>query len=206
VAYTISAPAGTRVTIGTVSGGITVTDIKGEITANAISGAVRIANAGRIASVRSVSGDVEIIDTQTDGGIEVQSVSGSVVVRNVTAHRMDLGSVSGGVVIHDVKCERIGAHTISGSVDFAGALTRNGRYELSSHSGDVRLAVAGDTGFEVQAASFSGSVRSDVPITIQGNDLAGGRGRRHSMRGVFGDGSAVLDLRTFSGSIAISKR
>ncbi len=206
VAYTISAPAGTRLTIGSVSGGIKVADIKGDLTATTISGAVRIATAGRIASARSVSGDVEIIDTQIDGAVEAQSISGNVVLRNVTARRVDLGSVSGGVVVHDVQCERVDAHTISGSVDFAGSLVKNGRYELTSHSGDVRIAVAGNTGFELEANSFSGSVRSDLPVTLQGNDLAGGRGRRRAMRGVFGDGSAVLDVTTFSGSIVISKR
>jgi hypothetical protein len=205
VAFTISAPAGTRLTIGSVSGSIKVADIKGDLAAATISGAVRIANAGRIASARSVSGDVEITDTQIDGAVEAQSISGSVVLRNVTARRVDLGSVSGGVVVHDVQCERVEAHTISGSVDFAGSLAKNGRYELTSHSGDVRVAFAGNTGFELEANSFSGSVRSDVPITLQGTDRTMGRGRR-AMRGVFGDGSAVLDVTTFSGTIVISKR
>lgn len=207
VAYTVSAPAGTRMTIASISGNIKVSDIKGDLTANAISGSVRIANAGRIASTRSVSGDVEITDTQIDGAVEAQSISGSVTLRNVTARRVDLGSISGGVVLHDVQCERVEAHTISGSVDFAGSLARNGRYELNSHSGEVRVAIGGNTGFELQAESFSGSVRSDLPVTLQGGDTMGGRGRgRRALRGVYGDGSAVLDLTTFSGSIVISKR
>jgi hypothetical protein len=33
-----------------------------------------------------------------------------------------------------------------------------------------------------------------------------GRGRRTALTGTFGDGSAVLDLTTFSGSIIVSKR
>jgi hypothetical protein len=40
-------------------------------------------------------------------------------------------------------------------------------------------------------------------ITVQGSM---GAGRQRGLRGVFGDGSAVLDLTTFSGSIAIVKR
>lgn len=206
VSYTVSAPAGTRLTLASISGSIKVTDIKGDLTANSISGAVRIANAGRIAKTQSVSGDVEITDTQIDGAVEAQSISGSVVMRNVTARTVDLGSISGGLVVHDVQCERIEAHTISGSVDFAGSLAKNGRYELNSHSGEIRLALGGNTGFELQAESFSGSVRSDLPVTLQG-DRGEGRGpRRRALRGVYGDGSAILDLTTFSGSIVISKR
>ena len=206
VAYTITAPAGTRLTIDSISGTIRVSDIKGDLTLNTVSGGVRIASAGRIASAKSVSGDVEILDTQIDGAVEAQSVSGSVVLRKVTARRVELGSVSGDVIIQDVQSERVEAHSVSGNVDFGGALAKNGRYELTSHSGDVRISVAGATGFELEANSFSGSVRSDLSLTAtQGRDLDD-RGRRRTLRGVYGDGSAVLDVTTFSGSIVISKR
>jgi DUF4097 and DUF4098 domain-containing protein YvlB len=205
VAYTISAPAGTRLTIGSISGDIKVADIKGDLTINTISGAVHLANAGRIASAKSVSGDVEIVDTQIDGAVEAQSVSGSVVLRKVNARRINLGSVSGSVVIQDVQCDNVKANSVSGNVEFGGELARNGRYELTSHSGNVRLALAGSTGFELEADSFSGTVRSDFPVTLQGNDRREG-GRRRALRGVYGDGSAVLDVTTFSGTIVISKR
>jgi DUF4097 and DUF4098 domain-containing protein YvlB len=205
VAYSIAAPAGTRLTINSVSGSIRVADIKGDLTLNTVSGAVRIANAGRIAAAKSVSGDVEIIDTQIDGAVEAQSVSGNVVLRKITARRVELGSVSGSVVIEDVQSERVEAHSVSGNVDFGGALAKQGRYELTSHSGDIRISVAGGTGFELEADSFSGSIRSDLPIRTQGGDL-NDRGRRRALRGVHGDGSAVLDVTTFSGNIVISKR
>jgi hypothetical protein len=93
---------------------------------------------------------------------------------------------------------------VSGDVQFTGNLIRGGRYELSSHSGTVRAAVGGDTGFEVEATSFSGDVRSDFSLKLEGND--GGRRRNRTIRGVYGDGSAVLDLTTFSGNIVISRR
>ena len=88
---------------------------------------------------------------------------------------------------------------------FTGALARNGRYELKSFSGEVRLSLEGNSGFEVEANSFSGEVRSDFAITTRGTQ-SDRRGRRTVLNGTFGDGSAVLDLTTFSGSIVISKR
>jgi opacity protein-like surface antigen len=204
VNYNVSAPPNTRVTIASVSGSVRVSDIKGDLSANSVSGAVRIANAGRIGGAKSVSGDVEVVDTQSDGPIEAQSVSGSVLLRKLTARRVEVASVSGSVTIEDVQCDRVEAHSVSGNVDFAGALARGGRYELNSHSGDVRVAVAGTAGFEVDANSFSGSVHSDFPLSAQGGDER--RGRRRELRGVFGDGSAVLDITSFSGSVVITKR
>lgn len=203
VNYTVSAPAGTRLTINSISGSIRVSDIKGDVSANSISGTVRVANGGRIAAAKSVSGDVEIVDTQTDGTIEVQSISGGVTLRKVSARRIDVGSVSGAVTVQDSQCDRVEAHSVSGTVDFGGTLAKGGRYELNSHSGDVRVVLAGATGFELEANSFSGSIHSDLPLKVQGTD---DRTRRRSIQGVFGDGSAVLSVTTFSGNVAISRR
>ena len=206
VAYTVTAPAGTRLSIDSISGSIKVTDIKGDLNANSISGDVRISGAGRISTAKSISGTIEISETQADGAVAGSSVSGDVVFRRVTARRLDGGSVSGNIKVEDVQCERVSAGTTSGGVWFAGTLARNGRYELKSFSGEVRVLLAGNTGFEVDANSFSGDVRTDLTITRRGNTEPDRRGRRTTLSGTYGDGAAVLDLTTFSGSIVISKR
>lgn len=202
VTFNLAAPSGTRVFVNSVSGNISATDITGDLALESVSGSVRIANGGRVAAAKSVSGNVEVIDTEIEGLLEASSVSGSVIIRDVKARRADLGSVSGNVTVQDVNCERLEAQTVSGDVDFAGALARSGRYEFSSHSGTVRAAVAGNVGFELEATSFSGSVRSDLPLKSQSSGLT----RRQSLQGTYGDGSAILELTTFSGSIVVTKR
>jgi hypothetical protein len=205
VTYTIAAPAGTRLTVGSVSGSITVSDIKGDLSLNTVSGSVKATNAGRIANAKSVSGNVEIVETQADGEVEAESVSGNVVARKVNARQLTLGSISGTVVMEDVRCERVEGHSISGSVEYSGVLAKNGRYEFRSHSGDIRLSVTGGTGFELDANSFSGSLRSDLPLKLEnaGNDR---RRPQRALRGVWGDGSAVVNITTFSGSVVIARR
>jgi DUF4097 and DUF4098 domain-containing protein YvlB len=204
VAFNITAPAGARVNAKSISGGIKVSGIKGDLGIESVSGSLIIAEAGRIAQAKSVSGDVQISDTALEGALDAGSVSGNVSLRHVKARRLDLGSVSGNVVLEDVECERLNVQSVSGNVQFQGPLARSGRYALKSHSGDVRVAVSGGAGFELEASSFSGHVRSDFPVTIQGGSTPGRRQR--SLHGVYGDGSAVLDLTTFSGSIAVVKR
>jgi DUF4097 and DUF4098 domain-containing protein YvlB len=207
VAYTVSAPAGTHLSIETISGDVKVTDIKGDVSANSISGDVRISGAGRISAAKTISGTVEIAETQADGPVGGSSISGDVVFRRVTARRLDASSVSGNIKLEDVQCERVSAGTTSGSVWFGGTLAKSGRYELKSFSGEVRVALSGNTGFEVEANSFSGDVRTDFPITTRGGPPPNDRGRRHTtLAGTYGDGAAVLDLTTFSGSIVISKK
>lgn len=205
VAYTVTAPAGTRISVESISGSIRIADIKGDVSANTISGNVRISGAGRVNAAKSISGSIEIADAETDGALESSSVSGDVILRRVTARRIEAGTVSGNIKIDDVKCDRVSGKTTSGSVGFVGTLAKSGRYELGSFSGEVRLILAGGTGFEIDANSFSGDIRSDFDIVTKG-PVQTGRGRRTALTGTFGDGSAVLDLTTFSGSIVVTKR
>ena len=94
---------------------------------------------------RSISGNVEIIDTQdSTARSRPQSVSGNVApARSQRRGSSTLGTVSGNVTLEDVQCDRVEAQSISGNVEFGGALAQSGRYELNSLSGDVRIAVAG---------------------------------------------------------------
>jgi len=148
--------------------------------------------------IRSVSGDVRI--TGIHGELRAESVSGDVTVRDAQVRGLSAETVSGELRLANVTGDRVGAKSVSGGVDFSGPLAQGGRYEMKSHSGDVRVAVANDAGFELEATSFSGNVRSDLPVTIGGPGReavrTGGRGRQ-AMRGVHGDGSAFLSLTTF---------
>jgi DUF4097 and DUF4098 domain-containing protein YvlB len=203
VAYTVTAPEGTRIIAKSISGDISVRDIIGALTLETVSGNVHIASAGRMATGRSISGNIELVDTKIEGALEAGTVSGTVRLRRVTARSLAINSVSGNVELDDVTSERIDAQVISGNINFSGDLEPNGRYELTSHSGNVRLAIAASAGFQVEATSFSGSITSDFPVTTRG----GQNGRRNrSLQGTVGGGGAILDLTTFSGSIVITKR
>ena len=201
VALNVAAPAGVRIRASSISGSITTRDIKGDVSVESVSGSVRVFSGGRIGSAKSISGNVEVNDTDIDGSFNASTASGSVVLRRVKARQMDLGSISGNVDLEDVECQQLEASSVSGNVRFGGAVAKGGRYELSSHSGNVTAALGGATGFELEATSFSGSIRSDFSFGSTDSQRF-----RKSIRGVHGDGSAMIELTTFSGSIVISKR
>ena len=205
VAFNVTAPERARITVKTISGNISVRDIKGDLGLETISGNIRIANAGRIPLAKTISGNVEIADTSIEGTMDASTVSGTLLLHKLTARRLDLHSISGNVELQDVTCDRIDAQSVSGNINLTGALVRGGRYDLGSHSGEVKVLVSGNVGFELSATSFSGSIRADMPVTMQGSTREG-RGRQQDMRGTYGDGGAILDLTSFSGSIVIGKR
>ncbi|HEX3703879.1 MAG TPA: DUF4097 family beta strand repeat-containing protein [Vicinamibacterales bacterium] len=214
VDYTIVVPASASVDVKSVSGNLKVSGAHGVVRGETVSGSVTTTDTPQLEYAKSVSGDVSLSGVATDGDLTAGSVSGNITAKGVKARGLDLGSVSGDVNVSEVTCERLTVKSVSGNVEYGGGIAKGGRYEINSHSGDVRLALRNPAGFELNASSFSGTIRSELPMTTGGGDSddRGNRGRRrdgfnnHSMHATFGDGSATVTVRTFSGSVVISKR
>ena len=200
VSFNITVPAQTRVVLHSISGNFVVRDIAGPLQLDTISGNIKLSNAGRSVA-KTISGNIDVSDTTIEGTLTASTISGGVVIRKATARGLTLSTVSGSIGVEDVSCERVESQAVSGDVWFSGDLEPNGRYELSSHSGSVKVAIGSKTGFQVDASSFSGGIRTDLPINVEGTRRSG-----RTLQGRYGNGSAILDLNSFSGSIIISKR
>lgn len=198
-AYRVTAPAGTRIKTESISGSVTVTGVRGDLALSTISGAIRVERAGKVVTGQSISGDVELISAETDAVVELSSTSGGVTARGVKVRRLDLGSISGTVRGTDLQCDAATLHTISGDVEYGGALTSGGSYDFRTHSGDVRITVGRGPGFELEASTFSGEIRSGLQLRLDGAR----RGNR-TIRGTYGDGGARIEASSFSGTIIVN--
>ena len=211
VDYTIVMPANASLDMHSVSGSLKVTALRGAVRAETISGDVNAIDSPKVELAKSVSGDVTLSGVTTDGDLAAASISGTVTARSVKVHALDLNTISGNVKVSEVTCDRLAAKSVSGGVEYEGTIARNGSYDFNVHSGTVRLILANPSGFVLNANSFSGSVRSDLPLTIGGSNDRDSRGRsdvmrNRALRATYGDGSATVTVRTFSGDIIISKR
>jgi DUF4097 and DUF4098 domain-containing protein YvlB len=210
VDYTVVVPVGASLEVNSISGRVKVDGVRGSTRLASVSGNISSSNTPNVEYLRTVSGEVDLANISHDGSLSVSSVSGNLDFNGVKAKSLELNTVSGEIRLRDAAVERLSAKGLSGGVEYMGTLVRNGRYEVNSHSGNVRFTLADNPGFELNASSFSGSVRSDFQMTIGGDgtqDIGRRRGpRNESLRATFGDGSASLSLRTFSGNIIIVKR
>jgi len=208
VDYTIVVPQNAAVSLKTVSGDVSVNGVRGEVRAESVSGDVEAIATPNLALAKTVSGDVQARDIAS-ASLTLGTVSGNVVASALKVRTLDASSVSGDLHLSNLEIERLTAKTLSGVIVFEGSLARGGRYEFQAHSGDVRLLLTSNTpGFELDASTFSGSVRSDFPVTLRSTSGAAGRrgSATRAIRGSFGDASAILALRSFSGNIVITKR
>jgi DUF4097 and DUF4098 domain-containing protein YvlB len=141
-----------------------------------VQGAVSLKGAkGRI-DVHSVNEDVTV--TGASGEITAETVNGEVVLDRVDATSLDAG-------------------TVNGDVAYDGPIRNGGRYSLSSHNGDVSLAVAENASAMVTVSTFSGEFESDFPVPLRETR----KGRRFSFS--LGGGSAQVSLESFQGTVRL---
>lgn len=199
--YEVSVPTGTRITARTQSGEITIRGTKGEVEATSQSGDVRVEEVTRRLDVSTLSGEIQA--TGVAGDADLKSVSGDVRLHDVNGD-LDMETVSGEIEIRAAVAKQVRAHTTSGDVLYEGSIDPQGRYELVSHSGDVRLGIPRNTGAQLTVSTWSGSVDSDFPITLKPGERGIGLGTTKRFTFEIGNAAARITLESFSGDITIN--
>ena len=127
-------------------------------------------------AAKSISGDVEVTETEIDGSLNASTASGSVMLRKVKARQVEARLDQRQRGARGRRCaagrgaDRQRQRAVRRSADAAAPATSSPRTPATS-----RVALGGNAGFEVEATSFSGSIRSDFSF---------GNSRRHRARTV----------------------
>lgn len=207
VDYTVTAPAGVTLDARSVSGNVSLDGIKGEVRVETVSGNVTATGLAGETTLKAVSGDVLVSSSEVDGELTANSVSGDVVVKTFKARSVNAATVSGNVSMQSGSCGRANVGSVSGDLELMGAISKGGRYELKSHSGNIRLVLDGKTGFALDASSFSGNITTELPLDVKHRQEGGGYGPpNRSLRAVYLDGSAQVELTSFSGNVVVVKK
>jgi hypothetical protein len=181
-------------------GSIFVSNIKGELRAEAYQGHMVLTSVGRVRRAKTYTGNLSIAGVEGD---EVTAEAGGALrVRNVHTRTLETRTIAGSTNAVDVDCDRCTMTSTSGDINFTGALRRNGRYDISTNSGNIRLLTDGSSGFDLEAVT-GGMFRNDFPLKSTAPASAATSGR--IVRGSYGDGGAILSLRSFTGSVTITR-
>jgi DUF4097 and DUF4098 domain-containing protein YvlB len=114
---------------------------------------------------------------------------------------VEVETVSGDLELRDVSARQIRTHTTSGDLSFVGRIVDAGRYEFNTHSGEIRLVLPADVGAQLSVSTYNGGIDSDFPITLRPN-VAAAQGKR--MEFSLGQGTARIIAETFSGDITLT--
>jgi len=138
--------------------------------------------------IHSISGGVEA--HSTNGNVEVHSVSSGVDARttngwlnlDIVGGKIEGSTTNGGITA-----------TISNAADFHGLY-------LGTTNGTIKIYCPENLNAVVSAHTTNGRIRTEFPITIQGDFIG------KSLDGRINNGGAAIDLHTTNGSIEIDKR
>jgi DUF4097 and DUF4098 domain-containing protein YvlB len=219
ISYDIVVPTRTSVECGSASGAIKAAGLEGSVRANTASGSVTCENISRgSVDMGSASGGVRLSDAWDLGSCSVRSTSGRAMAERVQAERIRIGSTSGSVELsearaqdiemkgtsgrvagREIDCSRLTAESASGSVtvEFSPSAPGDVTANIGSISGGVSVVAPRGFAGRVEMSTTSGSVRSDLPIQVQGRMNA-----KH-LSGSIGQGDGSLTLRTTSGSVHV---
>lgn len=201
--YEVTVPIGTRVVARAQSGDIAITGTHADIDARSQSGDIRIEDAANRLDIGTLSGDVEV--KGAIGDVQIKSVSGDI---RLTDFKGDFEgeTVSGSIDLQNAVGRLVRSHTTSGDLSYEGSIDPSGRYELSAHSGDIRLAIPSTASAQLSVSTWSGTLDSDFPITLRPGEHGIGSGQAKRFTFDIGGGAARIDAETFSGDITISSR
>ncbi len=191
----LQVPQGSSVDLRSLSADVTVQGVNGAVHVETVSGDVELTDGSPSEiDVRSTSGDVKIAASSPQ--TRAHSVSGDLHVTGVRG-RASLRTVSGECVLSGGEFESVEVHSISGDVVFTGGVTRQGTFEVQTHSGDQALHLPPTTGADVEMATTNGDLVIDM-----GSGRKTGEG---ALTARIGAGGARLRLRSFSGDIKVTQ-
>jgi DUF4097 and DUF4098 domain-containing protein YvlB len=197
--YEVSVPAGVRVMVRASEGSVTATGVKGDLELGVGRGDIQVTDIGGVVVAELMEGD--FVGTRLARGARIDAVGADVQVIDATGDIV-IDNTSGETILSDIRSSSVRVESINGEVSYYGTFAREGRYRFASHSGTVRLALPADISALVSLSTFSGTIDSQLPVTVE-------PGRRTNpekhLTGRMGDASARIEIETFSGNIVIHR-
>jgi DUF4097 and DUF4098 domain-containing protein YvlB len=199
--FELSVPKGVRLIAATWSGSLRISGVHGEVEAHAQSGDIDVRDAGQNLEVATLSGDITIQGVR--GTTNVHTLSGDVALSGARGN-VEVETVSGDIELRDVVAQQIRTHSTSGDLEFGGTIMSAGRYEFSTHSGELHLTLPANVGAQLSLSTFSGEIDSAFPITLTPGAHGIGASQAKKLNFSLGQGSARIIAETFSGDVTLS--
>jgi Putative adhesin len=190
--YEITLPPDTTLQAHSGSGNVSVEGVRSPVDAQTGSGDIRLRDIGSKLHAQTGSGNIRAETVAAP--FWAQTGSGDIEADLTGSGDVDVHTGSGTIRVRGVK-GGVRARTGSGNVETDGAVA--GPWQLHSGSGNITLAVGSGNGFNLDVHTSSGSIHSDLPITVQGS-LG-----KHELKGTVKGGGPEVEVSTGSGDVEL---
>ena len=196
VDYELTVPTWMPLKLGGMYATVSVDGSKAPIEVQTLEGDITVKGGAETVKLGSVEGKITVSGVR--GRLELNSVSEDVEVSDIQGDIV-AEAVSGDIVMRRIDAKSVEVEAVSGELYFDGRIVDGGRYSLLTHSGEIYLSIPEGTNATISTAVGSGDVRASFPLPTSERPSR----RRQTYR--LGNGSATVELETFSGDIQLMR-
>ena len=195
VDYDITVPKWMAVTLSGVYTDMTVLGTDAEVSAETVEGDITVEGGNGTVMLHSVEGAVTV--TAARGRVDANSVEGEIRITGASGEIV-AETVDGDIVLERIESASIEVNSVDGDIYYEGAIRDNGQYRLSTHDGDLTVAIPERANVTITVSSYDGEFDSSFPVSLR---------EQHKRRFSFaiGSGSARMELETFDGDILLRR-
>lgn len=190
--YDITLPPDTTLQAHSGSGNVSVDGVRSSVEVQTGSGDIRLKDLGSKLHAQTGSGNIHAETVAAP--FWAQTGSGDIEADLTGSGDVDVHTGSGSIRVRGIK-GGVRARTGSGNVETDGSVAAP--WQLHSGSGNIVMAVGNGAGFNLDVHTSSGSIHSDLPITVQGS-----LGKRE-LKGIVKGGGPSVEASTGSGDVEI---
>jgi DUF4097 and DUF4098 domain-containing protein YvlB len=163
--------------------------------------------------VENLSGDVVLSGESAEvlarginsGSLQIETVSGPVTLQDISKCRVQVTSTTGAVDLKAVTGPNVVIKTASGDIHYTGDFAGGGTYALFNNSGEIVVSLPASASVDVKARSMKGSVESNFPFRKNEHPgFAFVEGR--TLAGTANSGASSVELHSLNGKIRINKQ
>ncbi len=211
--YTIEVPARFNAKLNTSGGGITASNLTGEVKAETSGGALRFVRLHGPLDGDTSGGGIQVIDCDgpirintSGGGIQVNGGAGSLnggtsggdVAVKIFKGPVSVETSGGGITIENV-AGSIKGETSGGSILAVLSSPLPGDVNLSTSGGGVTVKVPANAAFNLEAETSGGGVHCNLPLDVPGKP------KSDEIKGAVNGGGPLLKLESSGGGIRVQK-
>ncbi|NOT07790.1 MAG: DUF4097 family beta strand repeat protein [Gemmatimonadales bacterium] len=193
-------PRAVRVFVRSISAGVEVSGLVGELQCASVSGPIVVDAGLRLLVAESMEGELSVA-----GEIKVARLNGgagAVTLKNLSGDVMAT-TVGGGITATGIHTSRARLETVSGPISYDGTVGDHGTLEAVTHSGDVTLRLPALLSAEFELQTFEGVI--DVGLFLKGKAMKPVSGAK-PYGFTTGSGGSQVTIRSFKGNIRVLRQ
>ena len=199
--YAISVPTWMGISVNGTYADVLAEGVGGDVAVETTHGDITIRGGSGFISLKTVQGTVTV--EKAKGRVEVRAVNEGIRLADVTAD-LSAESTNGSIILDRIDSANVDLYTVNGNISYDGAVKDKGLYRLTTHNGLIAMPIAERANVTLSARTYNGGIRSSFTLPAPAGDQNPDR-RTKRVNLTLGNGSAHVELESFSGTISLRR-